>query len=272
MEQREIDNMLLSMIQKHFPSLPLSDEHTDWGKWLGFARAVYEAGRASPASAPEGFTMSEPTILPDGSGFGTMSFPLPKDHWIYKEREYEDGAIEPNDLPAPILTHSFRRQVIAAIRYAVRSATNCGKEDDFDPDALVQNAVYALCGPYGKAAPTPPENKALLGAVAEVVWYDPQLSHSPEKPGKIIDGSIAFMESAEIGTKLFAAPTPPVSEDRKDAPQEDYFADACRLALELECLLLDCKDTAVTAKWWDSAHEALEQHRERIAAMQEDKP
>lgn len=111
--------------------------------------------RASPASAPEGFTMSEPTILPDGSGFGTMSFPLPKDHWIYKEREYEDGAIEPNDLPAPILTHSFRRQVIAAIRYAVRSATNCGKEDNFDPDALVQNAVYALCGPYGKAAPTP---------------------------------------------------------------------------------------------------------------------
>ena len=57
MEQREIDNMLLSMIQKHFPSLPLSDEYTDWGKWLGFARAVYEAGRASPASAPEGFAL-----------------------------------------------------------------------------------------------------------------------------------------------------------------------------------------------------------------------
>ena len=52
MEQREIDNMLLSMIQKHFPSLPLSDEYTDWGKWLGFARAVHEAGRASPASVP----------------------------------------------------------------------------------------------------------------------------------------------------------------------------------------------------------------------------
>ena len=112
--------------------------------------------RASPASVPEGFTMSEPAILPDGSGFGTMSFPLPKDHWIYKEREYEDGAIEPNDLPAPILTHNLRQQVIAAIRYAVRSATSCGKEDDFDPDALVQNAVYALCGPYGSSAPTPP--------------------------------------------------------------------------------------------------------------------
>jgi len=156
MEQREIDNMLLSMIQKHFPSLPLSDEHTDWGKWLGFARAVYEAGRASPASVPGGMELSAPTILPDGSGFGILSLPLPKDHWLYAEREYEEGALEPKDLPAPILTHALRQQVIDAIRYAVRSATNCGKEDDFDPDALVQNAVYALCGPYGAAAPTPP--------------------------------------------------------------------------------------------------------------------
>ena len=111
---------------------------------------------ASPSSAPEGFTLSAPTLLPDGSGFGIMSFPLPKDHWLYKECEYAEGAVEPNDLPVPILTHSFRRQVIAAIRYAIRSATNCGKEDDFDPDAMVQNAVYALCGPYGAAAPTPP--------------------------------------------------------------------------------------------------------------------
>lgn len=37
---------------------------------------------------------------------------------------------------------------------------------------------------------------------------------------------------------------------------------AHRLALELECLLLSCTDTAATAKWWDSAHEALDQWRE----------
>lgn len=111
---------------------------------------------ASPASVPGGMELSAPTILPDGSGFGILSLPLPKDHWLYAEREYEEGALEPKDLPAPILTHALRQQVIDAIRYAVRSATNCGKEDDFDPDALVQNAVYALCGPYGAAAPTPP--------------------------------------------------------------------------------------------------------------------
>lgn len=112
--------------------------------------------RASPTSVPEGMELSEPTILPDGSGFGILSLPLPKGHWLYAEREYEEGALDPKDLPAPILTHELDDQVIAAARYAVRAATNCGKEDDFDPDALVRNMVIALCGFYGTAAPTPP--------------------------------------------------------------------------------------------------------------------
>lgn len=42
----------------------------------------------------------------------------------------------------------------------------------------------------------------------------------------------------------------------------DVFPAAHRLALELECLLLDSKDMAAVSKWWDSAHEALEQWRE----------
>ena len=42
----------------------------------------------------------------------------------------------------------------------------------------------------------------------------------------------------------------------------DIFPAAHRLALELECLLLDTKDTAAVSKWWDSGHEALEQWRE----------
>ena len=43
---------------------------------------------------------------------------------------------------------------------------------------------------------------------------------------------------------------------------EDVVSVAHRLALELECLVLDTKDNAVVSKWWDSAHEALEQWRE----------
>lgn len=41
----------------------------------------------------------------------------------------------------------------------------------------------------------------------------------------------------------------------------DVEAVAHRLALELECLLLDTKDLSVQSRWWDSAHVALEQWR-----------
>ena len=92
------------------------------------------------------------TTLPDGSAFAVGSFPLPQDHWLYAPHEYEPGADEPKELLAPILTHAQRNEVVAAVRYAVRGATMCGKEPDFDPDALVQNAVYALCGSFGRTA------------------------------------------------------------------------------------------------------------------------
>ena len=42
----------------------------------------------------------------------------------------------------------------------------------------------------------------------------------------------------------------------------DIFPAAHRLALELECLLLDAKDMAVVSKWWESGNEALEQWRD----------
>lgn len=93
--------------------------------------------------------MNDPTILPDGSAFAVASYPLPNDHWLYAERTYQDGTDEPDELPKPILNHSEHAEIVkAAVRYAIRGATMCGKENDFDPDALVQNAVYALCGPY----------------------------------------------------------------------------------------------------------------------------
>lgn len=93
----------------------------------------------------------DPTLLPDGSAFAVMSFPLPADHWLYAPRQYADGAVEPRELPRPILNHDDHREAVtAAVRYAIRGATNCGAEPDFDPDALVQNAVYALCGPFSK--------------------------------------------------------------------------------------------------------------------------
>lgn len=48
----------------------------------------------------------------------------------------------------------------------------------------------------------------------------------------------------------------------------DFFTPGARLALELECLLLDTRDAAVQSRWWASAHEALEQWRQAIRAME----
>jgi hypothetical protein len=99
------------------------------------------------------------TVLPDGSAFAVMSYPLPKDHWLYADRQYNEGEYEPVELGKPVLTHELRNAVVSAVRYAIRGATNCGKEVDFDPDALVQNAVYALCGPFT----SPPASKPWVG-------------------------------------------------------------------------------------------------------------
>lgn len=40
------------------------------------------------------------------------------------------------------------------------------------------------------------------------------------------------------------------------------WAQAHRLALELECLLLDTKDNASVSKWWDSGMEALSEYQQ----------
>jgi hypothetical protein len=85
--------------------------------------------------------------LPDGSGAATMSFALPKDHWLTKE-----GYDEP---PTPFLmgTADGRRQewvdkIRAAAKYAVRASTSNGEIDDFDPDAMVNNFVIGMLGYY----------------------------------------------------------------------------------------------------------------------------
>lgn len=122
------------------------------------------------------------TILPDGSAFGVMSFPLPSDHWLYAPNEYRDGEYEPIDLPKPILTHALRDAVVAAVRYAVRGATMRGQEMDFDPDALVQNAVYALCGPY-----TTPPAAALKPLTNEQIWNNDKIMAANSAYGATFD-------------------------------------------------------------------------------------
>ena len=48
------------------------------------------------------------------------------------------------------------------------------------------------------------------------------------------------------------------------------WAQAHRLALELECLLLDTKDNATVSKWWDSGMEALDEYQRTTPGAKED--
>lgn len=71
------------------------------------------------------------------------------------------------------------------------------------------------------------------------------------------DESLEMLHPAEIGIVIDVA----VELIERG---ETYAAQAKRLAMELECLLLDCKDTAAVSKWWDSAHDALDEFRKVI--------
>ena len=44
--------------------------------------------------------------------------------------------------------------------------------------------------------------------------------------------------------------------------RDTAWAQAHRLALELECLIMDTKDNAIVSKWWDSGMEALSEYQE----------
>ena len=54
------------------------------------------------------------------------------------------------------------------------------------------------------------------------------------------------------------------------ADAETAWAQAHRLALELECLIMDTKDNATVSKWWDSAFEAIEEYNKLKPGAAED--
>lgn len=113
-----------------------------------------------------GGQVNELSLLPDGSGFATASFPLPTNHWIYGDRTCErfvgkhgdkDVYHEPPPMVfrmgnTPELHHitttraEFAKKIKAAGRYAVRASTMKGRDTDFDPDALIQNLVVGMLG------------------------------------------------------------------------------------------------------------------------------
>lgn len=81
----------------------------------------------------------------DGSGSAILSTPLPSNHWLTQPgynvppMPFRRGTDDPS-------RKEWVDKIWAAGRYAVRCATMNGTEDDFDPDALVQNLVIGMLG------------------------------------------------------------------------------------------------------------------------------
>jgi hypothetical protein len=89
-------------------------------------------------------------VLPDGSGWATASFPLPKNHWIYEPTGEPPTPFivgtDPAELKFGMTRAEWVERVRAAGKYAVKASTMSGKEMDFDPDAMLQNLVVGLLG------------------------------------------------------------------------------------------------------------------------------
>lgn len=96
------------------------------------------------AYCPPGSKVSKPVRLPDGSGFFTASWPLPKTHWLYAEERSEPPM--PMRVGLGAKRSEIADQIQSAARYAIRASTMNGKETDFDPDAMVQNMIIGLIG------------------------------------------------------------------------------------------------------------------------------
>ena len=112
------------------------------------------------------------------------------------------------------------------------------------------------------AAPAP-----AAGQAEPVAWADPK-----DLARKGHDLWVAAERVDRYTQPLYTAPQPAVRESRdalanqpetSSSPDAQIAAHAKRLALELECLLLDANHPAVS-RWWDSAHEALDQYRADI--------
>ena len=73
---------------------------------------------------------------------------------------------------------------------------------------------------------------------------------------KELIGSHSVHETLMHQTQIDAARIEELERERDTA-----WAQAHRLALELECLIMDTKDNAVVSKWWDSAFEAIEEYQ-----------
>lgn len=80
------------------------------------------------------------------SDFFVASLPLPKDHWLYEPADNTVPLKTLSEFVTPNTYPDLKQAITAAAKRAIKAATLNGKEQNFDPDALVQNLVIQMLG------------------------------------------------------------------------------------------------------------------------------
>lgn len=88
------------------------------------------------------------TILPDGSAFAILEFPLPENHWLFEKGEFEVPPMTMRTGTDSPKRKELEKAIESAVKYALRVSIESPDEVGFDPDALVRNVVVGMLGYY----------------------------------------------------------------------------------------------------------------------------
>ncbi|QVD49305.1 hypothetical protein LUCX_235 [Xanthomonas phage vB_XciM_LucasX] len=172
-----------------------------------------------------GGKLTEVGMHPDGeSGFAMLSMPLPADHWLYETTE--DGYTPPPQFPLLAGKDSKARDYLSRIidegvRHGFKSASDNGRLEDIDPDALLQNTGVGLFGyhtpnglSYNLDGTPDIDNPKLPGDLGEVVLETLKLL--------ILDGLVSVNEVHKAVEDPSIAQALTEWRTRQDQRQREY--------------------------------------------------
>lgn len=84
--------------------------------------------------------------------------------------------------------------------------------------------------------------------------------------GRALNDRLLFAGSLKVPVYTQPPRREPLSDEQ--AHNNAVAPHAKRLAMELECLLLDCEDMAVVSKWFDSGMEAIQNYQDAVRAIE----
>jgi len=113
---------------------------------------------------------------------------------------------------------------------------------------------YIIKGVKGEFYPCKPDIFAMT--------YESALAAQPAKHEPI--DLLARLDAAESSYVESVRLHNLTLDELRASESENFQADAHKLALVLEALLMSTKDDSACAKWWDMAHHALDQHRQLV--------